>query len=78
MTLRFSKANGNINGVRMYRRIGGQGEWVDLGFKMLTPFVDDTPLAQPGVPELREYRCCGVIDDVNIGLMSEIVQLAVD
>ncbi len=77
VTLRFGKANGNISGVRMYRQIGAQGDWEDLGFKMLTPFVDNTPLAQPGVPEIRSYRCRAVINDEEVGITSDVVQLTV-
>jgi len=75
--LRFSKANGNIDGVNMYSQLAGQTAWNLLGFKMLTPYIDDTPLAQPGVPEIRLYRCVGVIGDVEIGFASDPVQVTV-
>ena len=77
VTLRFGKANGNISGVRMFRQIGAQGDWEDLGFRMLTPFMDNTPLAQPGVPEIRSYRCRAVINDEEVGITSDVVQLTV-
>ena len=43
----------------------------------VTPFVDDTPLAQPNVPEIRNYRCFAVINDVEIGYISDVVQVTV-
>ena len=37
------------------------------------PFLDETPLAQPGIPEQREYMARGVKGDDEIGQDSDIV-----
>lgn len=39
------------------------------------PFDDDSPLAQPGTPETREYQAIGVLADKEIGQPSDIVSL---
>jgi len=36
-----------------------------------------TPLAQPGAPQVREYRIFGVINDVEIGLYNDVVVVTV-
>ena len=75
--LRFSKANGKISGINLYVRLQGQTEFRLVGFRQLTPFVDDTPLAQPNVPEVREYQAVAVVSDVEIGIPSDIVAVTV-
>lgn len=75
--LRFNKAHGNISGVNMYYRLQGQTAFQFIAFRQITPFVDNTPLAQPGVPEVREYQAIAVISDVEIGIPSDIVAVTV-
>ncbi len=41
----------------------------------LPPYVDTAPLAVANVPEVREYMGRGVINDVEIGLDSDIASL---
>ena len=74
--LRFDKAKGNIEGVNMYMQRNGAG-WMLLGFKRLTPYLDETPLTTAGVPEIRQYQCRALIGDVEIGFMSDAVQVTV-
>ena len=38
-------------------------------------FDDDTPLAQPGVPEVREYQMRGDKNDEEIGQPSDIISV---
>jgi hypothetical protein len=61
-----------VDGVRVYRRLKGQTSWTFLALDTSSPYIDGHPLAQPGVPEVREYMLRGVIDDVEIGLDSDI------
>jgi len=76
--LRFSKAHGNISGINLYYRLQGQTAFQLVGFRQNTPFLDDTtPLAQPNVPEVREYQAIAVISDVEIGIPSDIVAVTV-
>ena len=39
------------------------------------PYYDTRPLAQPGVPEVREYKVRGMVADDEIGQSSDIVSL---
>lgn len=77
VTLNFDKASGQIDGVNVYSRLQGQVAWKKLAFDSVSPYIDNSPLAQPGVPEVREYRARGVIADQEIGLPSDTVQVTV-
>lgn len=39
----------------------------------IPPFDDYTALAVAGTPEVRKYQAYGVLNDVQIGLASDIV-----
>lgn len=62
-------------GVSLYSRLKGQLAWQALGTAKVGPFVDDTPLAEEGRPETREYmaRCYDGLDE--IGYPSDIVTI---
>ena len=40
-----------------------------------SPYDDHTPLAVPGVAEVREYQAFGVLHDQQIGQSSDIVSV---
>ena len=40
-----------------------------------SPYDDHTPLAVPGVAEVREYQAFGVLHDQQIGQPSDIVSV---
>lgn len=73
----FGKASGDIDGVDVYMRRQGQAAWVKLGLDTESPYTDTTPLAAPGVPEVREYRVTGVLHDLEIGTTSPTQQITV-
>ena len=73
----FGKASGDIDGVNVYMRRQGQTVWGKLGMDLQSPYVDTTPLAAPGVPEVREYRVIGVLHDVEIGQPSPTKEITV-
>ena len=77
VTIKFSKASGNIDGVHVYSRLQGQENWKFLARDTVPPYVDTTPLAAPGKPEIREYRIRGVVNDEEIGDYSDTVQMTV-
>jgi hypothetical protein len=66
-----------VEGLNIYCRKQGQVAWNKLGFDSVPPSVDTTPLAQPGVAEIREYMARDVVADVEIGLDSDIVTCGV-
>lgn len=71
--LTFTKLG--VDGVNVYTRLRGQTAWRKLSYDSESPYVDTAPLAQPGVAEVREYMARGVLDDVEIGLDSDIVSI---
>ncbi|MEK6258117.1 MAG: hypothetical protein AABP62_05805 [Planctomycetota bacterium] len=64
-----------VDGVNVYMRLKGQSVWRKLAFDSISPYDDHTELAVTGVPEVREYRALGVIDDEEIGQPSDIVSV---
>jgi hypothetical protein len=60
------------HGIKVYSRLRGATAWNFESFDMTSPYIDGNPHAQPNVPEVREYMLRGVIDDVEIGLDSDI------
>jgi hypothetical protein len=59
--------------VNIYMRRNGSA-WMLVAAKRKTfPFLNETPLAQPGIPEQREYMARGVKGDDEIGQDSDIV-----
>jgi hypothetical protein len=64
---------GGCDGVVIYSRLRGTLPWRKLAIDMNAPYNDTTPLAVPNVPEVREYMARGILDDVEIGLESDIV-----
>jgi hypothetical protein len=77
VTVLFGKARGRIDGVNVYSRIQGTAAWKFLARDTQSPYVDTTPLAEAGKPEIREYRIRGVIDDQKIGDYSDTQQITV-
>jgi hypothetical protein len=61
-----------VDGMHVYCRLKGQTSWTFLALDTSSPYIDGNSLAQPNVPEVREYMLRGVIDDVEIGLDSDI------
>jgi hypothetical protein len=68
----------NKDGVDMvviYCRLKGTAGWRRLGTDSSSPYYDTEPLANPNLPEVREYMAMGMIDDIEIGLPSDIVSI---
>ena len=62
--------------VNFYSRIKGSVQWKQIAVrKRKFPFFDESPLAVPGTPEVREYMAIGVIADEESGVHSEIVEV---
>lgn len=64
-----------VQAVNVYCRRKGQTTWTFLARDSSSPYIDGNPLFQPGVPEVREYMLRGVINDVEVGLDSDIVSI---
>jgi hypothetical protein len=61
-------------GLRFYGRVNG-GAWERLGEDYHPPYFDTRPLAQAGVPEIREYKARAILHDEEIGEDSDIVSI---
>ena len=71
VAIKFSKAG--ADSVNLYSRRAGQAAWQLVSRATVSPFTDDTPLAQPNTPEQREYCARGLIADDEVGQMSDAV-----
>ena len=65
-----------VDGLAIYCRLRGTVAWRKLAVDTEAPYVDTTPLAQAGTPEVREYMARGVLNDEEIGQESDIVSIA--
>ena len=64
-----------VDGVAIYTRLRGTAAWRKLAMDTLSPYFDNSPLAQAGVAEKREYMGRGVLHDQEIGVDSDIVTI---
>lgn len=73
--IRITFKKKGVDGVNVYGRLRGASAWRKLAFDSSSPYVDTEPLANPAVPETREYKAMGVIKDEEIGQPSDIVSV---
>lgn len=72
----LAAAKRGVDAMNYYVRRKGDAAWRPLALgRMTSPVRDETPLAQPGVPETREYQCMGVVKDQEVGRASDIVEM---
>lgn len=71
--IRFNKYG--MLGITIYSRLKGTEKWHLLGRARNSPFKDDTPLAEPGKPEIREYRIICNDGIKEIGTWSDIAKV---
>jgi hypothetical protein len=64
---------GPTQGINLYSRLKGQSAWLFVARDTNSPYDDYTELAVPGAAEVREYQAYGVLNDVQIGVPSDIV-----
>ena len=72
--LKFGKARGHIDTVKAQMR-RGSGAWTTVGMAVRSPWTELTPLAQPGVPETREFCVRAVVADEEIGQLSAAISV---
>ncbi len=53
--------------VNLFSRRSGQAEWTFLARVTRATYLDETPLANAGVPEIREYMAQGFLGDSQVG-----------
>lgn len=64
-----------VDGVIIYMRVRGSATWRKIGMDTEAPYIDSTPLASPGVAEVREYMARGFLHDEEIGQDSDVVSI---
>lgn len=64
-----------VDGLAIYRRLRGQTAWQRIGTDTEPPYFDTGALAQPNVPEVREYMARGLMADEEVGQDSDIVSI---
>ncbi len=65
-----------VAALNLYCRLKGEIEWrLVVSNRSKFPFDDRTPLAQPDVPELRQYTALGTLADTPIGQRSDIAEV---
>ena len=72
---RLDFVKGPTDGVNIYCRLKGQAAWKFVARDTNSPYEDHTPLAQPGVPETREYCARAVHGDGEIGQNCDILSV---
>lgn len=71
--IRFLKRG--VDGINLYKRAKGQTQWVLVSRVTKSPLLYHPVLAQPNVPEHIEFRAYGVINDLEIGIPSDINEI---
>jgi hypothetical protein len=64
-----------VDAVAVYCRLRGTAAWTKIGTDSGSPYFDTKPLANPNVPEVREYMGMGVVNDEEVGQSSDIVSI---
>jgi hypothetical protein len=70
--IRLDWTKKGVTAVHIYARLRGQPGWTLIGMDTSSPYIDGRELAVATVPETREYKLRGVLNDVEIGLDSDI------
>lgn len=71
------KGGGQVTMLKLMMRLNGQTDFKQVGMFTSRTFVDSTPLAQPNVPEEREYQLIAMKNDQVIGQPSPIMSVMV-
>ena len=75
--VRVDWTRGKLDGVNVYTRRRGEATWRLLERDNRPPYIDSTPLAQAGTPEVREYQLMGVWRDQEVGVASDVASITV-
>lgn len=73
--IRFRFVKAGVNGLNIYKRQKGTSNFTLLSRTTKSPFDFHPTLSEANKPEHWEFRAFGVINDVEIGLASDIVEI---
>jgi len=71
--IKFQKKG--VDGVNIYCRRKGEVSWRFLARDTRSPYDDHIKLENPSQPEHWEYRAYGVVNDMEIGQPSDVVEV---
>jgi hypothetical protein len=71
------RGGGQVTMLKLLMRLKGQADFKQVGVFTSRTFFDNTPLAQPNVPEEREYQLIAMKKDAPIGQPSPIMGVMV-
>ena len=71
------KGGGQVTAAQLQMKRGTDTAFKTVGMFTARSYVDHTPLAQPNVPESRQYQLLAMKDDVVIGQPSPILTVVV-
>ena len=77
MLAKIGKGGGQVTAAQLQLKRGTDPAFKTVGMFTARSYVDHTPLAQPGVPETREYQLLALKNDVVIGQPSPILTVVV-
>ena len=69
---------GNLDGVILESKRGAETAFTILAQINKPTYTDDRPNLNPVLPETRQYRASGFINDVVVGVMSDIITITVN
>jgi hypothetical protein len=61
--------------ISIYSRMNGAGNWVWLGYSVISPFIDSRPVAEGKAAEVREYMAVCIHHMEEVGLQSGIEEV---
>lgn len=68
--------NKGVDGINIYKRRKGEADFIFLARDTKSPYDDKMTMPTPPNAEVYEYMAIGVINDVEIGLSSDIVAVS--
>lgn len=73
--IKFTKRG--ADGINIYHRKKGTSIWLFMARVTKSPFDDHVILENPNQPEHWGYRAYGVVNDLEIGIASDIVEMII-
>jgi hypothetical protein len=71
------KGGGQVTMLKLLMRLKGQSDFKQVGMFTSRTYFDNTPLAQPNIPEEREYQLIAMKKDAPIGQPTPIMGVMV-
>lgn len=76
VSVKFNKPQ-PVDAIRVYCKRGGETEFTFMNTFTKSPFTDSRPRLDANTPETRQYRTRFLDNDVEIGIMSDVVEVIV-